>query len=133
VVEALRNPVHQRITSARSAVPSGHRTPSGVTSLNIGRRSRAPRARIASTAGVTGMPVTETTEAGGRPRRTRSSTSFTAAGPAAASNGPVRNSGGRRVTHVVVVTRDTSSSSCSAEIPAPTTTTCRPANSAAVR
>jgi hypothetical protein len=129
----LRKPVHQRITSARSTVPSGHRTPSCVISRNIGRRSITPRARIASIAGVMGMPVTDTTEAGGSPRRTRSSTRATAARPASSSNGPSRNSGTRRVTQVVAVTREISSSNWIAEMPAPTMTTCSPANSSAVR
>ena len=40
---------------------------------------------------------------------------------------------GRRVTHVVVVTCDISLSNWIAEIPAPTITTCCPANSVAVR
>ena len=121
------------MTSARSIVPSSQRTPSSTISLNIGRRSSTPRARIASTAGVTGRPVTDTTDLGGSPARTLSSTSFTAARPASSSNGPVRNSGGRRVTHVVVVTREISSRSWIAEMPAPTTTTCRPTNYDAVR
>ena len=43
------------------------------------------------------------------------------------------DSGGLRVTQVVVVTRETSSSSCIAEMPPPTTITCLPANSSAVR
>ena len=64
-------------------VPSAQRTPSLVISSNIGSRSSTPRARIASTLGVTGSPVTDTTEVGGNPRRTRSSTSATAARPAA--------------------------------------------------
>jgi integrase len=78
--------VHQRITSARRVVPSDQRTPSSRISLNIGSRFRTPRARIASTAGVTGSPVTETTDLGGKPRRTRSSTSATAARPLSTVN-----------------------------------------------
>jgi hypothetical protein len=61
--------------------------------------------------GVIGSPVTETTDLGGRPRRTRSSTSATAARPRVLGKGPARKSGGLRVTQVVVVTRETSSSS----------------------
>jgi hypothetical protein len=125
--------VHQRMTSARRAVPSGQRTPSSRISSNIGSRFSTPRACMASIAGVTGSPVTETTELCGKPRRTLSSTSATAARPRSSVKEPSRKSGGLRVTQVVVVTRETSSSSCIAEIPPPTTMTCLPANSSAVR
>src|SRR5215212_1710543 len=53
--------------------------------------------------------------------------------PRSSVKDPSRKSGGLRVTQVVVVTRETSSSSCIAEIPPPTTITCLPANSSAVR
>ncbi|SLI62664.1 Uncharacterised protein [Mycobacteroides abscessus subsp. abscessus] len=120
-----------RITSACWKLPSAQRTPSGSMWSNIGRRASAPRRWAARSRSFHSSPVTETTEPGGSPRRTRSSTWATAARPASGVNSPSRNTGSRRVTQVVLVTWDISSSNCTAEIPPPTTTTCLPANSAA--
>ena len=69
------------------------------------------------------MPVTEITLPGGRPRRTRSSTPAIAATRAGMSKSASTQSGSRRVTQNVSATCEISSSSCTAETPAPTTTT----------
>lgn len=74
--------------------------------------------------------MTETTLIGGSPCRTRSSTSATAARPNSSVKGPSRNTGGRRVTHVVAAAYRAVSSRCWVpEAPPPTTTTRFPANS----
>jgi len=79
-------------------------------------------------------PVTLTTLAGGRPARTRRSTSATAARPYSGVNPVSRNTGGRRVTQVVpLATSAISMSNWTAEVPPPTTTTCLPRNSSALR
>jgi hypothetical protein len=100
---------------------------------NIGRRSRTPASRAARSAGVSGSPVTDTIEPGGSPARTRSSTRATAARPCSAVNSRADQTGSRRVTQVVLVTAATSISSWTAEMPPPTTTTCRPAKSSGRR
>ena len=68
-----------------------------------------------------------------RVRCHRSSTRSTAARRDSASKYGFLHTGGRRVTHVVVVTRAISRSSCTAEAPPPTTTTCCPVKSSACR
>src|SRR5690606_27818678 len=82
-------------------------------------------------AGVMGKPVTDTTDLGGRPARTRSSTIATASLPSSGVNSYFRKSGDRRAPQVVLVILETSPNSCTADIPPPTTITCWPANSAA--
>ena len=58
----------------------------------------------------------------------------TAVRPASSSKGPSLNSGGRRVTHVVAAaTVAISMSSCTADVPPPTTNTRSPANSSGPR
>ena len=79
------------------------------------------------------MPVTEMTLPTGSPARTRSSTPAIAAIRAAVSKSVSCHTGSRRVTHSVSVTREISSSSCTADTPAPTMTTREPANSSAER
>ena len=75
--------------------------------------------------------MTLTTLAGGRPRRTRSSTSATAARPTSGVKSSVRQTGSRRVTQSVsAATGAISPSSCTADAPPPTTTTRRPRNAA---
>lgn len=69
-----------------------------------------PRAFIARIAGVMGRPVTDTTDAAGRPWRTLSSTMATTLRPRSASKDPFIKLGGRRVTQVVRVTFEISSS-----------------------
>ena len=78
------------------------------------------------------VPVTDTTEPGISPLRTRSSTWATAARPSSGVKSPSWNSGGRRVTQITCVTPEISSSICKAEIPAPTISTFCPANSPGV-
>nr|KOY49201.1 hypothetical protein ISGA_11680 [Gordonia sp. NB41Y] len=138
----LRKPVFQKMTSTSSAVsavpsdpvpPQSQHTPVSVIRVNIGRQVRMPSRRAASIAGVRANPVTETTDVGGSPARTRSSTRATAARPFSAVNGVGSNDGSRR-EHQNVCTpgafRAISISSWTAEMPAPTTRTRLPANSA---
>ena len=126
---SARKPVAHRITSARSSVPSGIRMPSGSMRENIGCRTSTPRACAASDHAVRCWPVTEMTLPGGSPRRTRSSTPAIAAMRAAVSNSVASHRTSCRVTQNVLATCEISSSSCTAEMPAPTITTRRPANS----
>ena len=128
---SARKPVAHRMTSAGSNVPSGMRTPCSSTAVNIGCRTRTPRACAARAQGVQCWPVTEMTLPGGSPRRTRSSTPAIAATRAAVSNSAASHRTSRRVTQNVSVTREISSSSCTAEMPAPTMTTRCPTNSSA--
>ena len=117
------------MTSAARNPPSASRTPPGSMAVNMGCRSRAPRAAAARSAGVRISPVTDTTLCGGRPFRTRSSTSATASCPARASNSSSRQTGSRRVNQLVDVTWEISSRRPTAEMPPPTTMTCCPRNS----
>ena len=92
--------------------------------LNMPRLDgREVLAELRADPGLRGMPVTETTEPGISPCRTRSSTRATAARPSSGVKSVSRNSGARRVTQIVSATCDTSSRICRAEIPAPTITT----------
>ena len=119
------------MTSASTNDPSGMRTPSSSIDANIGCRTSTPRACAARAHGVQCMPVTEMTLPGGSPRRTRSSTPAIAATRAGMSKASSDQSGSRRVTQNVSATCEISSSSCTAETPAPTMTTRLPANSSA--
>ncbi|CAM3841391.1 hypothetical protein TSOC111612_17490 [Tsukamurella ocularis] len=84
-------------------------------------------------ASVIGKPVTETTDPGGSPARTRSSTRATARRPLSGSKGVVSHCTSRRVNHTVSATAEISSSNCTAVIPAPTTATVFAAKGSAVR
>lgn len=69
----------------------------------------------------------------GRPARASASTRATAVRPAVSGvNSPSIHVGSLRVTQVVVVTREISSRSWTAEMPPSATTTCWPASSAAL-
>ena len=119
-----RSPTGSR-RRARTCRPASAR-PSLRSTVNIGCRTSTPRASAARAHGVQCMPVTEMTLPGGSPRRTRSSTPAIAATRAGMSKSSSTHSGSRRVTQNVSATREISSSSCTAEMPAPTTTTrCR--------
>ena len=121
---SARQPVFQKMMSACWCVPSAQVTPSGVIRSNIGRRSSTPLVWASRTARVRVRPVTLTTLAGGRPARTALSTSATAARPRSGLNMSSLKIGGLRVTQVVLAaTLATSISSCTADVPPPTTTT----------
>ncbi len=124
---AARKPVAYSTVSAVTVRPSAQATPVGVSRSKSGSRSSTPLSRPRRTASVIGSPVTLTTLRGGSPCRTRCSTSATAARPCSSPNGPSRNTGGLRVTHVVAsATEAISRSCCTAEVPPPTTTTRAP-------
>ena len=111
--------------------PSGMRTPCSSIEANIGCRTSTPRSCAARAHGVQCMPVTAMTLPGGRPWRTRASTPAIAAVRAGTSKSSSTHCGSRRVIQTVSATCEISSSSCTAETPAPTMITRFPANSSA--
>src|SRR5690554_1997355 len=97
----------------------------------MGKRFSTPLSCRCRIAGVKGNPATETTDFGGKPSRTLSSTIATACLPFSWSNSYTLKSGSFLVTHVVFVISEISPNNCTAEIPPPTIITCFPVNSSA--